>query len=116
MNWIKETEVILCSFISKKSKALSAKIISYLLLSSAGNLPLLQLFTNSLVISQKGESQNGDDKKTKHAKFPEKKKRFLPSDTHMHVCVSGATKCSFFSGKFGMLCFLNKVIFSCSTH
>ena len=40
---------------------------------------------NSSVIRQKGESQNGCFKKTKHAKFSE--------------------KCSFF-GKFGVLCFL----------
>ena len=45
------------------------------------------------VIRQKDESQNGGNKKTKHAKFSEKR-TFLTS-----------RKCSFF-GKFGMLCFL----------
>ena len=42
-----------------------------------------------------GESQNGYYKKTKNAKFLEKRKK----------CVSGGKKCSFF-GKFGVLCFL----------
>ena len=36
---------------------------------------------NSLVIKQKGESQNGGNKKAKHAKFSEKR-TFLPPDTH----------------------------------
>ena len=45
----------------------------------------------SLVIRQKGESQNGCFKKAKHAKISE--------------CVSGVKKCSFF-GNFGVLCFL----------
>ena len=37
-------------------------------------------------IRQKGESQNGCYKKTKHAKFP-KNKHFLSPDIHTHVCV-----------------------------
>ena len=45
-----------------------------------------------LLIRQKGESQNGCFKKTKHAKFSQKR-------------ISGGKKCSFF-GKFGVLCFL----------
>ena len=53
----------------------------------------------SSVTRQKGESQNGCFKKTKHAKFSEKR-TFLT-----YVCVSGGKKCSFF-GKFGMLCLL----------
>ena len=52
-----------------------------------------------------GEYQNGCYKKTKHAKFSEKR-TFLPPDTHTYVCVSGGKKYSFF-GKFGELCFLN---------
>ena len=41
------------------------------------------LMISSSVIRQKGESQNGDDKKTKHANFSEKKKRtFLTPNTH----------------------------------
>ena len=47
-----------------------------------GNVP------NSLVISQKGKSQNGCFKKTKHAKFPEKRTFFTP-DTHTYMCASG---------------------------
>ena len=45
-------------------------------------------------VRQKGESQNGCFKKTKHVKFSEK-----------HSCVSGGKKYSFF-GKFDMICFL----------
>ena len=40
------------------------------------------LVSNSLVIRQKGESQNGCFKKTKHAKFSEKQTFFTP-DTDM---------------------------------
>ena len=81
----------------------------------------------SSAIRQKGESQNGCYRKTKHAKFPQKR-TFSPPDTHtskltintperrqwrcsvvfivnFDVCVSGGKKCSFF-GKFGVLCFL----------
>ena len=47
---------------------------------------------NSSVIRQRGESQNGCFKKTKHDKFSEKR------------------KCSFF-GKFGVLCFLRNTRF-----
>ena len=53
----------------------------------------------SPVIKQKGESQNGCFKKTKHVKFSEKRIFF----THMYV--SGGKKCSFFR-KFDVLCFL----------
>ena len=42
---------------------------------------------NSPVIRQKGESQKGCFKKTKHAKFSEKKNIFLPPDAHTHVNV-----------------------------
>ena len=60
-------------------------------------------FDKSSVIRQKGESQNGCFKKTKHAKFFEKRTFLNPWYTY--VCVSGVKKCSFF-GKFGVLCFL----------
>ena len=36
------------------------------------------------VIRKKGESQNGGNKKTKHAKFSEKK-YLLPPDTHKYM-------------------------------
>ena len=39
---------------------------------------LLQPMTNSSVIKQKGESQNGGNKKTKHAKFSEKQTLLTP--------------------------------------
>ena len=42
-------------------------------------------FFKSFIIRQKGESQNGGNKKTKHVKFPEKQ-TFLTS-WHEHVPV-----------------------------
>ena len=45
----------------------------------------------SLVIRQKGESQNVCFKKTYILNFP-KNKHFLPADTHMYVWVSGGEK------------------------
>ena len=61
-----------------------------------------------MVVKQKGESQNGGNNKTKHAKFSEKW-IFLPPDTHtMYMCVSGGKECSFF-GKFGVLCFVTYI-------
>ena len=60
------------------------------------------------VIRQKTESQNGCFKKTKHAKFSERR-RFLPPDKHTYLCVSGSKNRSFF-GKFGMFCFLEKPV------
>ena len=71
----------------------------------------------SLVIIQKVESQNGCYKKTKHAKFSQKRtfltdvtkfilpQVYLPLDTYMCLYISGGKKCSFFR-KFGLLCFL----------
>ena len=53
---------------------------------------------------QKGESRNGCFKKTKRAKFSEKRTSPLP-DSHKYVCVSGGKKYLSF-GKFGALCFL----------
>ena len=58
---------------------------------------------NSSVIRQKEDSQNRCFKKTKYAKFYEKR-HFLPPDRHTYVCVSGGKECLFF-GKFGVLCF-----------
>ena len=46
------------------------------------------------MIRQKGKSQNGGNKKTKQAKFSEKR---------THLCVLGGKK---FSRKFGVLCSL----------
>ena len=54
---------------------------------------------SSSVIRQKGESQNGCFKKTKHAKFSEKTNISYP------LIRTGGKKCSFF-GKFDVLCFL----------
>ena len=81
-----------------------------------GNLISCKIF--SLVIGQKGETQNGCFKKTKQAKFSERG-TLIPSNTHTirtllppytYVCVSGRKKCLFF-GKFGMLCFLEIPVF-----
>ena len=47
----------------------------------------------SSLIKQKGESQNGGNKKTKYAKFSKKNERLLPPDMHTSVCVSGGKKC-----------------------
>ena len=58
----------------------------------------------SSVIRQKGESQNGCFKKTKCAKFSEKR-AFLTLCSHTYVCKTGGKKCLFF-GKFGVLSFL----------
>ena len=52
-------------------------------------------------IRQKGESQNGGNKKARQAIFSEKW-RFLAQCAY--VCLSEGKKCSFF-GKIGMLCF-----------
>ena len=53
-------------------------------------------FSKLSVVTQKGESENGGNKKTKHPKV---------SEFRTYVCVSVRKKCSFF-GKFGVLCFL----------
>ena len=47
--------------------------------------------SKSSVIRQKWESQNGGNKKAKHAKFSEKRTFFTPRYAH----VSGGKKCSF---------------------
>ena len=59
---------------------------------------------NSLVITQKGESQNGCYKKTKHAKFSEKQTFLAPWYSHVRQ------KWSFF-GKFGVLWFFETPAF-----
>ena len=55
---------------------------------------ILNDFDSASVISQKGESQNGCYKATKHTKFSEKKKKklFPTSDMQTYVCVSGDKK------------------------
>ena len=58
----------------------------------------------SSVIRQKGESQNGFFKKTKHAKFSEKLIFLTPWYSHVRLRIRGK-KCSFY-GKFGVPCFL----------
>ena len=60
---------------------------------------------------QKGESQNGCFKKTRHTKFSEKRTFLTRWYTHTYICISGVKKCSLF-GKFGMLCFLETPVLS----
>ena len=62
---------------------------------------------NSLVIRQKDESENGDNKKTKHEKFSEKQIFLTPWYAHVrtYVFVSRGKKCSFF-GKMACYVFL----------
>ena len=61
-------------------------------------LPVQRIKYISSVIRQKGESKNGGSKKTKYAKFSEKR-TFLTSWNAHVMRVSGGKKCSFF-GKF----------------
>ena len=55
------------------------------------------------IIREKGESQNGYFKKTKHAKFSAKTNTFTP--WYAHVCAY-QVKNVCFCGKFGVFCFL----------
>ena len=41
-------------------------------------------YINTSVIRKKGESQNGGNKKIRHAKFSEINESFLPPDTYIH--------------------------------
>ena len=59
---------------------------------------------SSSVIRQKGGSQNGYFKKTKHAKFSEKRTFLNPWHVHVRVRIRGK-KCLFVR-KFDILCFL----------
>ena len=61
-----------------------------------------------LVKRQKGESQNGGKKKTKQAEFSEKRTFLTSRCAHLHVCLSGWKKCSFFE-KLGLLCFVTSI-------
>ena len=74
--------------------------ILMILLSTLSAIVLLTLS----VIRQKGESQNGGNKKTKQVKFSEKRTFLSPWYPHVRVH-QGGKKCPFFR-KFGMLCFL----------
>ena len=56
------------------------------------------------IIREKGESQNGCFKKTKHAKFSAKTNTFTP--WYAHVCAYQGIKNVCFCGKFGVFCFL----------
>ena len=77
---------------------------------------------NMSVIWQKGESQNGGNKNTNHAKFP-KNERFLPSDTdtYAHAPVIKPTKKAFEKHKsrgllsrfYGALCQVNRSLVLC---
>ena len=60
------------------------------------------------LIRQKANLKTGVSRKQNTPNFP-KNEHFLPSDTHMYVCVSGVKKCSFFV-KFGVLYFLQSPV------
>ena len=63
---------------------------------------------------EKGRISKRDfQKKQSPPNFP-KNKRFLPSDTHTYVCLSGYKKCSFF-GKFVRALFSLKTRFEIRT-
>ena len=49
-------------------------------------------FCNTLVITQKAESQNGCFKKTKHAKFSKKRTFLTPSYVHVRIDVEKDAK------------------------
>ena len=50
-------------------------------------IALVSIFScSSLVIRQKNESQNGGNKKAKHAKFSEKRTFFTPWYVHVRTC------------------------------
>ena len=76
-------------------------------LASKSFLVSIKKQSKSLAIRQKGESQNGGNKKTKHAKFSEKWTFLIPWYANAHVHITDK-KCSFF-GKFGALCFLTTI-------
>ena len=61
----------------------------------------------SSVIRQKGVSQNGCYKKTKRAKFSEKR-TFLTPDTHTYMCLSGGQEMVVFRKIW-------RAVFSCNT-
>ena len=52
-------------------------------------------FRTSSVIRQKGKFQNGCFKKTKHAKFSEKRTFLTPWYAHVRVCIRGVRKVRF---------------------
>ena len=62
----------------------------------------------SSLVKQKGKSQSGDNKKTKHNKFSKKRTFLTPWYAHVRVCTcayQGVKNVRFF-GKFGVLCIL----------
>ena len=71
-----------------------------------GFLCLLEFFKNfenfAAEEREKGESQDGGNKKITQANFFRKTNIYYPL---IYVCVSGGNKCSFFR-KFDVLCFL----------
>ena len=68
---------------------------------------LIAFLVTSSVIRQKGESQNGCFKKTKHAKFSAKTNIFYPLiRTRTCAYAYQGIKNVHFCGKFGVLCFL----------
>ena len=79
-------------------------VILCLSLSTALFLVVLKSFWNSSVIRQKGESQNGCFKKTKHVKFSEKTNISNPL-IRTRTCAYQKVRNVRFFGKFDVLCF-----------
>ena len=76
-----------------------------LLFASRPHAALCSIFvTNSSLIRKKGESQNARNKKTKRAKFSEKRIFLNPQYAYVRSQIR-SKKFSFF-GKFAVLCFL----------
>ena len=64
----------------------------------------------SSLIRQKGESQNGCFKKTKHTKFSEKPNISYPL-IRTHTCAYQGVRNNRFFGKFDVICFLETPVF-----
>ena len=74
-------------------------------------MQLVTLFCQGVDNRKKGDSQNGGNKKTKHAKLSEKMNISYPPVTHRYVCISWGTKYSF-SGKHDVPSFLATSVLS----
>ena len=85
----------LASFSTQKISYTNMAVAKTILLTCLSflNGNILNDFDSVSVISQKGESQNGCYKATKHTKFSEKKIYIFPTpDMQTYVCVSGDKK------------------------
>ena len=72
------------------------RLITFILLNMCEVLDCFCNQSKSSVMRQKGKSQNGGNKKAKHAKIPKKRTFLTPWYAHVHVCndISVARKLS----------------------